>query len=268
MKLLNYLIVLFSVFALSSCEEVIDLNLNSANPKYVIEADLNDLTNVQTIKVSQTVDFDEPYPSKPIENATIVVTGTNGREHIFTSVGNGVYKSMNFRPVTNGEYSLKVNIGDEEFVSKTTRVPYVEVDSIGVLKEEVFSKYYFSVTLSFYDPINVANYYKYSCSVNGEPFKFMAVFSDKFNDGLYVTHELSERDDDSKFKVGDTVVVRRECISVDVYNFWNELQSINPGSAAPANPKSNISNGALGYFSVSSAKLYSIEIIDVDIVDE
>jgi len=46
-------------------------------------------------------------------------------------------------------------------------------------------------------------------------------------------------------------------IDKDVFKYWNELQSINPGSAAPANPTSNISNGALGYFSVSSARTYN-----------
>jgi len=36
--------------------------------------------------------------------------------------------------------------------------------------------------------------------------------------------------------------------------------STNPGSASPGNPTSNISNGALGYFSVSSARDYTVDI--------
>lgn len=263
MKLLNYLFLVFSIYALSSCEEVIDLNLNNANPKYVIEADLNDLSDTQIIKISQTVNFDEPYPSKAVNEASVSVTDVSGKRHVFAAVGNGVYSNTNFKPNVNGSYSLAVNIGSEVFLSTTNRVPYVDVDSIGLMKEEIFNEEYYTITFKFVDPKDVDNYYKYSYSINNGPFKFVAVFSDKFNNGLLVTHEIIERDKDNKFLIGDAIVIRRECINKDVYTFWNELQSINPGSAAPANPTSNISNGALGYFSVSSAKLYDVTINEI-----
>lgn len=261
-RILNILIVIGSI-VFYSCEKVIDLNLNTADPKYVIEADLNDLSATQIIKISQTVNFDEPFPSRPVEDATIVVTDVDGNTHNFSSIGNGVYRVTNFNPNKNGSYSLRVNIGSEVFESTTNRVPYVNVDSIGVIKENVFNEDIYSITFKFHDPADVANYYKYNYSVNDQPFVFAGVFSDKFNDGRLVTHEITERDEDKKFVVGDTIVVRRECINKDVYTFWSELQSINPGSAAPANPTSNISNGALGYFSVSSAKIYGIRIQEI-----
>lgn len=260
MKILNFLFLILAVTSLTGCEEVIDLDLNSSDPKFVIEADLNDLSNEQIIRVSQTVNVDEPYSSKAVNDAIVHVTDVQGKQHNFTSIGDGIYRSTNFRPAANGKYSLRVNIGDEEFLSTTTRVPYVNVDSLGIMEEEIFNEYYFVLTFKFFDPKNVDNYYKYSYSVNGGPFKFGNVFSDKFNNGLYVTHEITDRDEDTKFVVGDSIIVRRECIAKDVYDFWSELKSINPGTAAPANPKSNISNGSLGYFSVSSAKLYAVKI--------
>lgn len=264
MKLLNYLFLVFIILSFSSCEEVIDLNLNTANPKYVIEADLNDINTTQVIRISQTVDFNEAFSSKPIDGATVVVTDVAGTQLAFTSIGNGLYSRSNFKPDINGAYSLKVNVGNEEFTSTTTRVPYVNVDSIGLMKEDIFNEEYYTITFKFVDPKDEDNYYKYSYAINGKPFKFAAAFSDKFNNGLMVTHEITERDKDNKFLVGDSIVVRRECINKDVYTFWNELQMLNPGSAAPANPTSNISNGALGYFSVSSAKLYDILITTID----
>jgi len=175
-----------------------------------------------------------------------------------------MYRNLTFKPITNGTYSLLVSIDDKEFTSSSRRVPYVDVDTIGVKKETIFKEEYYSITFKFTDPKDTDNYYKYSYSVNGKPFKFAAVFSDKFNNGLVVTHEITERNKDNKFQVGDAIVIRRECIDKAVYNFWNEYQSINPGSAAPANPTSNITNGALGYFSVSSAKLYTITINEIN----
>lgn len=265
MKILSYILIAISICTLTSCEKIIDVDLNTSNPHYVIEADLNDVSNKQVIKVSQTVPFNSAQPYKPVDDAIVVVTDVFGNERIFKSNGNGSYIHDNFRPSQNGTYSLAVKIGEQEFNSSTVRVPYVEVDSIGLMQEEFFKEFYYVVTFQFQDPPNEANYYKYSFSVNNGPFKFANVYSDKFNNGLTLKHEITERDKDLKFVLGDSVSIRRECIAQDVYTFWNELQSINPGSAAPANPKSNISNGALGYFSVSSAKIYSVIIDEEDI---
>jgi hypothetical protein len=56
------------------------------------------------------------------------------------------------------------------------------------------------------------------------------------------------------------VRILRQCIDVGAYNYWNSFQMINPGSASPANPISNLSNNALGYFSVSVGKYYESEV--------
>ncbi|MBD1428429.1 MULTISPECIES: DUF4249 family protein [Sphingobacterium] len=252
-----YIYSLLTLFVLSSCEELIQVNLNEANPKYVIEGDLNDLSSEQFIRVSQTVAFDAPVRSKPIDNATVTVSDDKGKVYTFNSVGNGLYKSS-FQPKAKTRYNLKVSVEGEVFESSSYMNSYVDVDSLGIMEDVIFSDTVYSVTLKFEDPRNTPNYYKYNISVNGKDFEFSRVFSDKFNDGLYVTHQVS--DSKSEILLGDTVVVERQIIDKPVFNYWNEVLSINPGSAAPANPTSNITNGALGYFSVSSAKRYGFRI--------
>jgi hypothetical protein len=44
----------------------------------------------------------------------------------------------------------------------------------------------------------------------------------------------------------------------EYYKTFTELVNTNPGSAAPANPNSNLSNGALGYFSAWSSDTMSV----------
>lgn len=240
---------------LTSCEELIHLDLNAADPRYVIEGDLTDLSNAQIIKVSQTVAFDEARRYNPVENASVVVTDDRGRIYTFQHIGDGRYRAT-FRPREKGTYNLLVTIEGEEFRASSYVNPYIDVDSLGVVEDVIFSDTLYSVTLKFYDPQDEPNYYKYNISVNGEEFKFSRVYSDKFNDGLYVTHQLSDED----IRWGDSVVVRRQIVDKPVFTYWNEVQSTNPGSAAPANPTSNISNGALGYFSVSLAKRYGFRV--------
>ena len=254
---LIYLYAFIICFGLSSCEELIDVNLNDADPRYVIEADLTDLSNDQIINVSQTVAFDEPVRNKPINNAAVVVTDDKGTIYNFNSIGNGAYKAT-FKPKTNTRYDLRVTIDGEVFESSSYMNAYIDVDSLGIIEDVIFSDTVYSVTLKFVDPKDQPNYYKYNISVNGSDLKFSRVFSDKFNDGLYVTHQVSDNNND--ILIGDTITVRRQIIDRPVFNYWNEILSINPGSAAPANPTSNITNRALGFFSVSSAKKYGFRI--------
>ena len=59
----NILIVMAGIGAialLSSCTKVIDLNLNEADPKIVIEAELVSGTRDFTVKITKTSDFSTP----------------------------------------------------------------------------------------------------------------------------------------------------------------------------------------------------------------
>lgn len=258
MSCFKYVFVLFISLFLVGCEDLIQIDLNTANPKYVIEADINTLSNIQNIRVSQTVAFSETVGSKSINNAIVNVVDSKGKVFNFVYSDNGIYKNMNFKPEEGNTYKLNVKIDEELFTATSQMQKYVEVDSLGIVEETVFNETVYAVTLKFNDPKNINNYYQYEISRNKEKFKFNTAFSDKFNDGLYVSHELADRE--NSFELNDSITVIRKCIDKDVYNYWNEVQMTNPGSAAPANPTSNIDNGALGYFSVSGAKIYKFKI--------
>jgi hypothetical protein len=49
---------------------------------------------------------------------------------------------------------------------------------------------------------------------------------------------------------GDQLCVELQCIDRGVFDYYNTLQqTVEQSSATPANPASNITGGALGYFS-------------------
>ncbi|TDS12402.1 DUF4249 domain-containing protein [Sphingobacterium paludis] len=254
--LYRYIIALCTLFA--SCEEVIDIDLNEADPRVVIEAQISDLGAEQRIRVSKTVAFTESINSRPVEGAAVRITDNRGRVFEFSYEENGYYVNRSFRPVASRSYDLLVDVEGERYEASCVMPPYVEVDSVGVLEETVFGDNYYFATFKFQDPANVANYYKYDLSINNAAFRFASTFSDKFNDGLYVTHQVSDLNTD--MAPGDSIVVRRYCVDRRVYEYWNEFQSTNPGTAAPGNPTSNISNNALGYFSVASVKEFGLRI--------
>ena len=254
----KFIYVCLLSFLLISCEELIDIDLNEKEPKVVINAELTDLSNTQQIRISKTVNFNATTNSTPVNDAQVKVTDSEGKTYVFSSNNNGVYRSGQFRPKAGLTYYLEAIVDGQIYTATSYMPTYIGVDSIGLSEDIVFDDTLYSVTMKFNDPVGVENFYKYNISVNNKPFEFSRVFSDKFNDGLFVTHQLSDRD--NSIVKGDTVNIQRMVIDKNVFKYWNELQSINPGSAAPANPTSNISNGALGYFNVASSKIYGYRI--------
>ncbi|UIR57143.1 DUF4249 domain-containing protein [Sphingobacterium sp. SRCM116780] len=259
--ILNY-IVLLNVLLLFSCEDKIDLNLDSVEGKYVIVGDLHNADNAQTIRIHRAVDFSANSTNNPVLGADVLVKNqTTGREYKFVDAGNGDYNIARMTLNEGESYSLFVQTKDgNTFEANCTMPHYVTVDSIGLVRKKIFNDEYLYVSMGFLDPVNKENYYKYKLKVNDGDFKFSDVFSDKFNNGLEVEHEITNEDND--LKIGDTIKVLRQCIAKEVYTYWSNIKEQNPGSAAPANPISNISNGALGYFSVSSARYYDLELIE------
>lgn len=250
--------LIVGVLLFASCEEVIHVDLNAADRRYVIEAELTNIAVEQTIRVSQTVPFDSSIPSQPVDEAHVEVVSSGGRVYRFDAMGEGYYRNDSLQPREELSYMLRVRIGDEEFVATEAMQPFVDVDSLGALEEIIFNEKTYSILVKFTDPLEENNYYKYLVSVNQQPLRFLQVQNDKYNNGLYVTHQLM--DFSKPFELGDSIIVRRQSVSKAVHDYWNEIQLLNPGSAAPANPKSNISNGAFGYFSISNSKDFGLTI--------
>lgn len=255
-------VLLATITFLSSCEDKIDLKLDSVMGKYVIAADLHNANTSQTIFINRVVSFSNDSPNDPVVGAYVLVKNvTSGRAYQFVDKSNGRYVMDRMALKEGDKYTLSVEMPDGSLYESTCTMPeYIAVDSIGLVRKKRFDEEYIYASFSFNDPANVENYYKYKLKLNDEEFKFSDVFNDKFNDGLLVEHEISNEDDD--IKVGDNLQVLRQCIAKDVYTYWSNIRNQNPGSAAPTNPISNISNGALGYFSVSSAQYYDLKVLE------
>jgi hypothetical protein len=107
-----------------------------------------------------------------------------------------------------------------------------------------------TINIFLNDPPGVKNYYRYTLSINDERSKSVFVYDDSFNDGRKVVRELF--DFDLNAMPGDKIEVQMQCISAAVFRYWQGVEqneSRGGASTTPANPVSNISNGALGYFS-------------------
>lgn len=246
MKFCSYIFLLFGLM-LSSCEDVIDINLNDASPKLIIVGEIDNRTTTQRVSISKTVAFTSENPFDPVRGAQVEVTDGQGRVYSYSEREPGIYVAQNFRGREQEEYTLQVLVEGKVLTATSTMPRVVTVDSVGTSVSTFFGEERKFVTLKYQDPVGEPNYYRYLMSVNGGAFKMVYVSSDKFNDGKYVNEDLV--DFDSELFLGDSVVVHMQCIDKATFDFWNAVQSTNPGSAAPANPPSVFGDDALGYFS-------------------
>ncbi|MGK6351179.1 DUF4249 domain-containing protein [Parapedobacter sp. DT-150] len=256
------LVALSLGFLGSSCEDVIDVDLNSANPQLIITADVNNVDDSQLVTISRTVPFSADQPFEGVSGAAVgvyeEVNGELSGAHQFLEEEPGRYVATNFKGIEGATYTLYVQVNDTLFTATVTMPNSVVVDSIGTSVRNVFDEEQKLITLKFQDPPGMPNYYRYLWSINGRAFDMLHVSRDKFNDGKYVSEDLF--DFDVELTEGDAVTVRMQCINQATYDFWNAVQSTNPGTAAPANPPSVFGKAALGYFSAHAMEEFSVEV--------
>jgi hypothetical protein len=254
--LLFALSLLLLVF--SSCEEVIDIELKDADQVLVIEGNVSNTETTHFVSISKTVPFSSNSTDNPQSGAIVkileeIVSGSNNSgvtvkaERAFTEVSPGLYQINNYRASPGRKYILTVELENKSYQASSIMPAPISIDSIGTVTDSFFGEDQKTVSVVFQDPPNEKNYYRYLLTVNGKLITDVFAYNDKFNDGKTVQRNLYNEDLDL-FR-DDTVWVEQQCVDEAVYNYFNGIQSNNPGSAAPANPISNFSNGALGYFS-------------------
>ena len=112
MKKATLLIALFISIFFASCEEVVDVDLDTAPPKLVIEAAINwqkgTTGNQQTVKLSTTTGyFENVIPT--VSGATIFIKNSKNDQFNFYEVHKtGRYVCTNFIPVIDENYTLTV----------------------------------------------------------------------------------------------------------------------------------------------------------------
>ena len=236
-----------------SCEKVIDINLNKANPKYVIEGNLSDFPGGCIVSVSQTVNFSDPTDFPGVDNAIVTIQQDQRAPVKLIQTSPGIYESGILQAKPLSSYKLSVLIDDQEFTS-TIKVPKkVPFDSLYIADFTGFGDTRKFANVIFTDPAGVENAYRFILYKNGLPNSNIFVLNDEYSDGRIINTFLAffDNSDNQRLDPGDTVTVEMQGIDLSVYKFFLSLSQSSTGgneSVAPGNPVSNIKGGALGYF--------------------
>lgn len=262
-----------ALISLSSCEDIIDVDLNTMAPKLVIEASINSLKsssgNVQTIKLSLSAPyFDDQVP--PASGAMVFITDEDDKRYKFIETDDpGIYRNISFKPIINRTYTLTVIYNDETYEGTESLKSVVDIDYVsqntnaGVIDKNAEIKAYYT------DPEDEINFYLFEFMSKVSATPSLEVYEDRYTNGNQIFGYYSEKD----LRVGDKVLIRNYGISESFYNYMFILlqQSSDanggPFDTQPASVKGNCvnitnpENFPLGYFRLSqvSEVTYTIQ---------
>lgn len=260
-KILIYL----SVILIFNCEEKIDLELNTADPKLVIDASINWFKNTsgndQFIRLTLTAPyFDTEIP--PATGAIVFIEDSNGLIFNFIEEGNtGVYHTQEFIPEIDEDYKLTVEYDNQVYSATESLKSVVDFDYIEQNDEGGFSGEDTELKVFYTDPANEDNYYFFEFISDVSTTPSLEVYEDEFTDGNQIFGFYSDEDLES----GNELTIRNYGVSRQFYEFMfillqqNSEDSGGPFETQPTTVRgncvniSNPENYPLGYFRLSEA---------------
>jgi len=244
------------------CKKVINVDLKNADSQIVITGEINNRRGPYKVNISKSVNFSSDNIFPPVSGAFVTITG-NGVTDTLSEIEPGTYLTDKIEGLPGRSYSLFVSVEGKIFTASSVMPEPVRIDSLTFLVGRNKSVY---PVVNFQDPPDTENYYQFIEYANGERFnngRGNSVFSDRLSDSRYISTVLY--DDSSDIRRGMTLTVQMNCVDKPVYTYLAELLQISGGgggfsSPAPANPTSNISGGALGYFSANTVTSKTVEL--------
>jgi len=242
---------ILTVFLIASCEKVITLDLDNSDPRIVIDANLNDLYENQTVRISKTYSFTESNHLNGISGAKVVLNSFDANPITFTETNTkGVYRSPRMRGKPGTTYTIDITVEGKTYTSVSTMPSKVSLDSLTFKQFTFFGSINTYISANFNDPSYTADQYRYILKVK-DKVEEDGVSDDRFNNGNQVSNVLFYKLDD--LNNNDTLDVELQCITRPVYKYFFTLEQISGDGGppvAPENPPSNFNNGALGVFNV------------------
>jgi hypothetical protein len=258
------IISLLAIFLLVSCEEKVNIPLDTSNPKLVIDANIlwqkGTDGSTQKIKLTTTTDYySNVIPT--VSGATVYITDSSTTVFTFVETPNtGEYVCSNFVPVINKSYTLTVQYAGQTYTATNTLLATPAIESVQQNTVQGFSGNEIQVKFFYQDNGAEDNNYLIGVKNSTKAIPEYGVLKDEFFQGNQMFGFYS----DDKLKTGDQLFFSLEGISLRYYNYMKELLSIagsgnnsGPFSTPPVTLRGNIinqtddTNFPLGYFHLS-----------------
>ncbi len=256
---------------LTACEQVVDLDLETASPQLVVAGSITDATGPYTVKLSKTGAYFGSQQYEQVRGATVVIADNAGQQETLTETSPGTYQTNTLQGVPGRTYTLSVLAAGISYTAQST-MPYpvflesleLEYEEAGFMEDVDGNTAGYVVTAHLEDPAGIKNYYRFRIFLNGEPKDDQIyLLDDDLSDGKRIAYDLM----DNYAQSGQIARVEMQCLNKTTHDYYNTLSNITGGGdgfsdAVPDNPKSNLTNGAQGYFAAYTTSIQERDIAE------
>ncbi len=258
-----YCILLLSFF---SCEQIVDIDLKSTEPKLVIDASITE-EHPCVVLLSKSQPFYNNTPSQGISGAVIELRDDEGNSEVLKESWKtpGVYMSEMLGRV-NKKYSLKVMVEDGIYEASATIPALIDIEETYIYEIKAGSKSWYSPSFVFQDPPEIENFYYTILSVNDRVLKSIYLDDDEHRDGLRIHNILffnKEDNFDNDLQTGDKIDIEFQMLDKGMYTFYKSLFSA--AADGGTNPLTNFSGNVLGCFKAYNSS-YATYYVSTDII--
>lgn len=250
-----------SILFLSSCTEVIDIPLADADRQVVVQASLYNVPGFSQVVLNKSGSFYEPGAYPALSGAAVTISDGNGNTHLLEESRDGVYQSPNLIGQEGQTYHLEIEYEGETFQSTSVMQAPVQIDSISyeVAEETPFREAGWMIQVHFTSKNPRDTHLKFRLVVNDTILPQLFLYDGNLprggaNQYRFITTSVQS---------GDRVQIITEALDKAAFSYFDQLAELTgdafgPPSAAPANPESNLSGGALGYFAAVAASFKEV----------
>jgi hypothetical protein len=254
---------------LTSCEETVQLDLRQVPTRLAIEGQVTDAPGKQFVHITRSAGFYETGQTERITDAQVSVTDDSGETMQFVHNPNNIadsagyyFPSNGYVGVVNRIYTLTVVYDGQTYNASDKLLRVTKIDSLAYRpnrfreRDKPSDGKIMELLIYAKEPQDTEDNYLLKYYRNDS-----LVYNDEKDVYVLNDYGVGENIDGVPSSVyyapGDTARVEMYSITRDGFVFYNDLATILTSdggmfSPPPANPRSNISNGALGFFQVSA----------------
>lgn len=248
----RYMLLVWAVASLmlTSCEDVIDVDLDKGETLLAVDGWVTSQPGPYKIRLTNTAPYFTNESTPKVTGATLIITDSEGTTDTLKESEPGIYLTQHLQGKIGNTYTLKIRTNGEEYTAQTEikRVP--PIDSLVIKYHEESAFYEKSGYYIYYngpEPVGIGDCYRFKIFQNDTLLsgpEDLIFAEDKLVDGNYIGD--LQMNEEEAFQKGDIIRTENWSITDDTYRYYVELSAqINNGglfSNPPANVRTNVHN--------------------------
>lgn len=269
----NIILPTLLALALFSCEKTVELDLEQVEQATIIEGLITDQPGRQYVRISRSMGFYDQGQNPAVSGAVVTVDDSEGHSYAFVEQAPGYYvPKAPFTGKVGATYTLTAQVGESVYTA-TEPMNYVppfdsltvRIDAEEQADPEDEGRFY-EVLVYIKEPQATVDYYLAKFYRNDTIQNWDGEWAFAYDD-LLLSEDISNLPIPFYYAEGDMARVEMYAITRECYKYYLDLnENINNDggmfSGQPANLRTNIEGGAIGYFQVSGLADVEIRVAD------